>query len=1102
MATGVRSSRLVWFSALVAVIGLVCAPVGVRAVSWPVSTGLLVSEVVTGAASASDEFVEIYNAANSDLDLGGLELVYVTSSGATVTRKQTWTALVVPAHRHVLIANSGGAYAAGADGTYSGGLSATGGSLVLRTLGGSVIDSLSWGDAASPFVETRAGSAPPAGSSLERKPGGAAGNTTDSNDNSADTAVNSSSVAQALAAAAVPAIMVTPTPTATPLPTLTPTPSPTPTVSPTPAPTPTPMCSWAPLPAPTAVPSPTTVPSPTAAPVAGGPLVLVGGQLATSTGLIDGGTTAYLDYGSGGIALYLASADWPVLPAGSYVTATGVIGERHGETTLTLASPADLAYLAPGNRPSPLWAATGLACEAFESRLIAVQAWVTSGTTIDDGTGPLNFILPSGVVVAAADLAPGNLVELVCVLSQIEQTTDGQGHYALIVTDPADVLVLSGPVSPTPSASPTPTPSASPTPTSSPTPTPTPTPTSTPSPTASPTASPTPTPAAAPIAEARLAPMGTRVLVDGVVTAPAGRILGDSVIAIQDESGGIYVRLPAGALSGEVGQVLEVGGILAAPYGNLEIRPTPAEVRAIGSAAVPAPRTLAAADLGEATEGLLARISVTVDSVEAASSGSVTLIVHDSGGTARVFFHAPLGAVAADFRAGQLIDAVGLVGDRLGLYRLWPRDLSDVTIVAQPPTPTPRPTATPRPSATGNPSPTPTPSPTPSPTPRPSATPTHAPSPTPAPSAVPSLSIADALRRQGATVSITGVVTARPGLLDADAQRVTIQDSTAAILVRLPADFETQPSRRLTVTGVVGTYYGAPQLTAAQAADLGAAQPEAAQLGSAPIGQALEWRLVTVTGTVESVHKDGDAWRAELTLTGGGIPIVGLERSAIASTALEAGRKATITGIVKRAYPTASDQRLQLVPRSAADIKLGAAQPTSRPPGSTPHPQSTPRTTAHPSPRPSGSLIASGTGSELVVGGLVTSVDGSIVVLTDASGDSTIELVGDAAPLVATLRIGDLVNARGTLHSNGHVIVNNSADVVRLSADGATEPSQTAKPVSYGPATHDFAAAQPAQMGPLVAFLVILGLTVLLVVGAFAVKLGWANRLKKRWRRI
>ena len=53
-------------------------------------------------------------------------------------------------------------------------------------------------------------------------------------------------------------------------------------------------------------------------------------------------------------------------------------------------------------------------------------------------------------------------------------------------------------------------------------------------------------------------------------------------------------------------------------------------------------------------------------------------------------------------------------------------------------------------------------------------------------------------------------------------------------------------------------------------------------------------------------------------MPGGGIPIVGLERSGIASTALLAGRTATVTGIVKRAYPTASEGS---APRCSANFR-------------------------------------------------------------------------------------------------------------------------------------------------------------------------------------
>src|SRR3982751_1610623 len=90
-------------------------------VAWPVST-LLVSEVQTGGASASDEFAEITNAGSSAVDLAGLELAYATSTGSTVTRKAAWsTSVLLGRGQHLFVANTAGIYAGLADATYSGG---------------------------------------------------------------------------------------------------------------------------------------------------------------------------------------------------------------------------------------------------------------------------------------------------------------------------------------------------------------------------------------------------------------------------------------------------------------------------------------------------------------------------------------------------------------------------------------------------------------------------------------------------------------------------------------------------------------------------------------------------------------------------------------------------------------------------------------------------------------------------------------------------------------------------------------------------------------------------------------------------------------------
>ncbi len=257
------------------------APEPLAAVPWPVST-LLISEVQTGGSSASDEFAEITNVGPASVDLVGLEIVYATSTGSTVTRKATWstTTLLGPG-RHLFIANTAGIYAALADATYSGGFAATGGAIVLRVVGGAPVDAVGWGDATNSFVEGVPVSAPAGGSSVERKPGGVSGNTTDSNANSSDWFSQSTPNPQSLAAPPVPAPGPSPTPevSGSPSASVTPTAAPfvepsatpgatdiPPSNAPVPSATADPSPSLAPEPSPTATSEPTPTPAPTAGP--------------------------------------------------------------------------------------------------------------------------------------------------------------------------------------------------------------------------------------------------------------------------------------------------------------------------------------------------------------------------------------------------------------------------------------------------------------------------------------------------------------------------------------------------------------------------------------------------------------------------------------------------------------------------------------------------------------------------------------------------------------------------------------------------------------------------------------------------------------------
>ena len=803
-------------------------------VAWPTST-LLISEVETGGASASDEFIELTNAGLTPVDLGGLEVVYVTSSGSTVTRKATWSALLLDPGRHVLIANSAGVHVAIGDVTYSGGLAATGGVVVLRPVGGTPFDAVGWGDAVNAFVEGNAVAAPAPGTSVERLPGGAAGNAVDTNDNAADF------IEQTLPSPQNLASPPTPDPLATP--------SPTPTGSSTPSPSATPPPSTA----------PTATPSPSA--------------------------------------------------------------------------------------------------------------------------------------------------------------------------------------TPPPSTTPTPTPVATPTPT--------------------PPATPTPPPVTATIAQARSRSLGSAVVVEGIVTAEAGRLGIAAVVAIQDATAGIAVRLPDAFASVARGTRVRVSGTTAAPYGQLEIRSI-TEVVVLGEASVPAAIDVSLGEIGEDVEARLVSVHGTVDSaVSRSASGDLAFDVLSADGRARVVADSTSSVARTDFVRDGTYDFVGVVGQRESQkgrndgYRLWLRDIRDVTPVAAPvPTPTPKPAPSSRPS----------------PTPKPSNSPD-----TPV-----RLTIAKALLTRDKVVRIEGRVTAPATLLDATGRRIVIEDATAAIEVYLSAGARA-PSlgASIAVDGKVVRAYGAPRLraTATHGVD-GVPAVRALRLNAAP-GQAYEWRLVTVAGTVTDVHRLGDRWRAEITLGTARVPVAGLAGSGIAATALVEGRRATVTGIVKRAYPGAADRRFAIVPRSRADIELASTAATSAAsaPSAAPSANATDKPAGRSTVTGGSSAVdadiadlADHVGQVVRVGGLVASLEPDGVTLDDGTAIGRAVFRGPAADLLPLLEVGDVINVTGRVERSGDelvVAVTDAAGIARVGDPTATDPAPLASPASIATdAPNGTVAAAASSFGP------------------------------------
>ena len=954
-------------------------------VVWPPST-LVVSEVQTGGASASDEFVEVANQGAGPVDLVGLEVVYATSSGSTVTRKATWaSSTILDAGKRILVVNGAGSYVAVGDATYTGGFAATGGALALRFVGGSVVDAIGGGDATSAFVEGTAAPAPPAGSSLERRPGGAAGNGTDSNDNAADWIVSVAPRPQNLGAPAVPDPGTTPSPSATPIPTATATPLPTatptaePTPSPTaqPTPTPTPLPSTTPTPtveptpspvptgspAPEPTPSPTPIPTPTPISIAAarampdGETATVSGVLTTDLGALESGRTAFLQDESGGIAIYLDAAVVAPLDSGTTLIASGTVDERYAQRTLRVTE-SELIQLGAAALPAAITSTTGASTEALEGRLLTVTAPIVgapesladgTAVSIDDGSGALRVIV-TPAALGGRELAVGSTVTATGPLGQRDSTGTGLSGYRLYVTRASDLVVA---------PSPTPTPA----PTPSPTPNPTPTPIPTPEPSASPTPSPTPssTPAIPTIAGVRATPVGSVVAVRGVVTAEAGRLGTPALFAIGDATGGIVVKLPSGVAGPARGRVVDVRGALADPYGQLEIRPAAASDLVVGpTGGLPATVELAPSGPDESSEGRLSRISgVVVVRPAKATSGDIGLTIETSNGTrVRIMADASSGIATSSFALHARYRVTGIAGQRASKkgapdgYRIWARDPNDLMLLAAAPSPSADPTAKPKSAA----------------------------------SALQAVSIATALRTTDRDVAIEAIVTAPASLLDTSGRRIVVQDSTAAVEILLPKDTKAPAiGTRIRAVGRIGTAYGAPRLRATSLDRRGSGTLPAPLRVNGQLSTTHAWRLVSIGGRVESVHKLGERWRAEIVVGAARIVVIGQPGSRTPSTALVEGGTADIVGIVRPAYPSATDRRAAVLPRSSRDVKSRGGTTAST----------------------ASSTSASGQAGGGPIGGSLTGVTSSMSAALAAAPDA--DMVDLASFVGRTVRVGGLV---------------------------------------------------------------------------------------------
>lgn len=630
---------------------------------------LVISELQTGGAGASDEFVELYNPTGTALPLEGLELVYVTASGSTVTRKAAW-ALGAPAlepGHHLLMANEAGIHAPIADLTYASGVAATGGAWALRIQGAATaVDAVGWG-AATAWLETRPAPAPAAGSSLERLPGGSFGSTQDVDDNLVDFAVRDMPEPQNLGSPPVP----DGDPTLTPTPAETPSSDPTPIPTAIPTPTPTPTLTPTPTPSPTPIEPAITIAEARALPE--GATVTIRGTSLTDGAFSEGG--GYLADATGGIAILL---DDGTFPRGQELTISGSLDDRYEQRTLRGAL-AGLTIIGPGVDPAPMGMTTGAIGEGVEGQLVAIEGLVAGSATslsgglaidFDDGSGPVRVFVGTATSIDIGAWETGSKVSLQGVVGQRDSSGIGTTGYRVQPRDAADILAVEAPPTPTP----VPTLSPTPTPDDSGTPVP------------STSLSPSPQVPLLSIADARTAETGTQLRIRGVVTVASGMVEPGSAV-VQDGSDAILVRLGDDAGTLARGELVELAGTRSTKSGMLSLRVSDPPLR-LGQQAEPGAIRVGTGAAGEAHEARLVVIRGAVTGrTSRLSGGGVSFEVDDGSGPLRVAYSAR--AALGDAPAiGTWIEVVGALGQEttgqqpLRGYRVWPRDAGDIAIIA------------------------------------------------------------------------------------------------------------------------------------------------------------------------------------------------------------------------------------------------------------------------------------------------------------------------------------------------------------------------------------------------------------------------------------
>jgi hypothetical protein len=202
---------------------------------------------------------------------------------------------------------------------------------------------------------------------------------------------------------------------------------------------------------------------------------------------------------------------------------------------------------------------------------------------------------------------------------------------------------------------------------------------------------------------------------------------------------------------------------------------------------------------------------------------------------------------------------------------------------------------------------------------------------------------------------------------------------------------------------------------------------------------------VRLDGAVAELHRTGERWRAEVIVGRERVVVVGTPGSGVPASAIVEGHRVTVVGIVRRPYPTASDRRFTVDPRTPSDVRSGGPAAIGGVDGAAPN-----------------SVAAGGPGSQVGtagpidldladladhlgaivrVGGSVQAIDETGFTLDDGTGIGRILLLDEAAAYLSMMAPGDVLNAVGVVGGTAAapvIRVSDPAGIIRVDDVGAS----------------------------------------------------------------